>query len=164
MSYQELGTIIVGALMGLLLYLLAGVARRAAELAKEYLLKKKAEAEAGNKKALAASFSFAAAVLDAITKTVVADIEHTKAYHIRQAVKAGEAASEELELLSTEAYNKIINQLKPGVKTALDDCLEDTEQYIRQHIEEVLPEIKGKYLETKSKEAMVQVNGENTGH
>lgn len=142
----NLGIMVLGAIVT---YLLGAFAVRGIELLKAALKKKQAEAEAANKKALALTWETAIGVLDTVTRTVVGNLEHTKAYYIRQAVQAGEAAAEELTCLSTEAYQDIVDQLKEPVKEALDACVVDTERFIRERIEEVLPEIKARYIQNK---------------
>lgn len=142
----NVGIMVLGAVAT---YLIAAFAGRGAELLKAALKKKQAEAEAANKKALALTWETAIGALDTVTRTVVGNLEHTKAYNIRQAVQAGEKAAEELTCLSTEAYLDIVEQLREPVKEALDACVVDTERFIREKIEEVLPEIKSRYIQNK---------------
>lgn len=146
---ESLGNLGILVLVAVALYVITAFVGRGAELLKAVLQKKKAEAEAENKKALALTWEVAIGALDTITRTVVSNLEHTKAYQIRQAVKAGEAAAEELTSLSKEAYEDIVTQLQQPVKEALDSCVADTEKFIREKIEEVLPEIKAKYIQSK---------------
>ncbi len=105
-------------------------------------------AEASGKTAQAAAFKLAATVIDGVAGTVVSVLESEKAYALRQKVKAGEADYEELKALSQEAYNQILQMLNVQVKEDLAGCLADTETYIRDKIEELLPGIKAAYRET----------------
>lgn len=105
-------------------------------------------AEASGKTAQAAAFKLAVTVLDGVANTVVSVMESEKAYTLRQKVKAGEADYEELKALSQEAYTQILQMLDVQIKEDLSSCLTDTEAYIRDKIEEVLPQVKASYRET----------------
>lgn len=110
-----------------------------------WLKSKKTKAEAEGKQSLADLFESASMLLNAVTTTTVSKIEATKAAALRKAVHAGQAAASELELLSDEAYKEIMGQLTPAVEGVLEDAVGDVEKYIRNKIEEVLPEVKQKY-------------------
>lgn len=130
------------------LYLLVQIIIRINRYAFAWLEKKEGEAKAAGETARAASFNFAMTVLNAVTNTVVSSIEANKAFRIRQAVKAGEAKFEELTSLSTEAYYEIIGLLGGQTKAVLDGCVDDSEKFIREKIEELLPKVKADYLKT----------------
>lgn len=106
------------------------------------------EAEVSGKTAQEAAFNLAITVLNGVANTVVSVIESEKAFTLRQKVKAGEADYEELKALSQEAYLQIIQLLDVQVKEDLSSCLANTEAYIRDKIEEVLPQVKAAYRET----------------
>ncbi|MBP3487299.1 MAG: hypothetical protein J6K53_02780 [Roseburia sp.] len=110
-----------------------------------FLTVQKAEAEERGNKAKAGAYQFAIAVLDSIAQTTVSKIETTQAAAVRKAVKAGEKEFTELTKLSDEAYQEIIRQLSPDVMAALEACVDDTEQLVRNKIEEVLPKVKAGY-------------------
>lgn len=145
-----------GLAAGAALYLVAQLVTRTGRIWKRMLVREQAEAQAAGQTAKAAAFNFALTVLDAVTYSVVSKIEAEKAYHLRQAVKAGEAQAADLKLLSTEAYYEIINRMGSEIKTSLDDALDDTELFIRDKIEELLPKVKADYRRTLSEEGNVE--------
>lgn len=108
----------------------------------------RSEAAASGKTAQEAAFKLAITVLNGVANTVVSVMESEKAFELRQKVKAGKADFEELKALSQEAYQEIIRMLDIQVRADLDSCLADTEAYIRDKIEELLPGIKAAYRET----------------
>ncbi len=110
-----------------------------------FLTVQKAKAEKQGNKSMASAYQLAITVLDSITETTVSKIETTQAAAVRKAVKAGEKEFTELTKLSDEAYQEIIRQLSPDVMTALEACVDDTEQLVRNKIEAVLPRIKAEY-------------------
>lgn len=112
----------------------------------------KAKAEKEGKQYLVDLFEAAGTVLNALTTTTVSKIEATKAAALREAVHAGNEAAEKLYLLSDEAYKEIAAQLPPAIEAALEGSVNDLEKYIRDKIEEVLPEVKQKYRGLTSKE------------
>lgn len=61
-------------------------------------------------------------MLDGVANTVVSVMESEKAYALRQKVKDGEAAPEDLKALSQEAYMRIIQMLDVQVRADLDSC------------------------------------------
>ncbi len=145
---QGVYKILLGMVIAVVLYVVAQVISRCKLLAAQKLTKAQQEAEASGNKAKAAAFQFALTILNAVTYSVVSEIEAQKAFQLRKAVKAGEAQITELELLSSEAYYKIINLLGDGVKDCLDEALDDTETFIREKIEELLPKVKADYRKT----------------
>lgn len=116
-----------------------------------FLNAQKAVAEEQGNKAKVVAYHFALAVLDSITQTTVSKIETTQAAAVRKAVKAGEKEFTELTKLSDEAYQEIIRQLSPDVMAALEAYVNDTEQFVRNKIEEVLPEVKAGYRQLEQK-------------
>lgn len=108
----------------------------------------RSEAAASGKTAQEAAFKLAITVLNGVANTVVSVMESEKAFELRQKVKAGKADFEELKALSQEAYQEIIRMLDIQIRADLDNCLADTETYIRDKIEELLPGIKAAYRET----------------
>lgn len=116
-----------------------------------FLIAQKAIAEEQGNKGKVVTYHFALAVLDSITQTTVSKIETTQAAAVRKAVKAGEKEFTELTKLSNEAYEEIIRQLSPDVIAALEAYVNDTEQFISNKIEEVLPEVKAKYRQLEQK-------------
>lgn len=145
---QELLKILLGFGVAVALYFVAQLLIRMKTMWSQKLTKAQAEAKAAGNTAKAAAFQFALTVLDAVTYSVVSRIEAEQAYQLRQAVKAGEAEVTELQLLSTEAYYDIVKMLSGEVKDCLDDTVEDTESFIREKIEELLPKVKADYLKT----------------
>ncbi len=131
-----------------LLYALACILNKGSRMAAASLEKLRGEAEASGRTAQAAAFKLAVTVLDGVANTVVSVMESEKAYALRQKVKDGEAAPEDLKALSQEAYMRIIQMLDVQVRADLDSCLADTETYIRDKIEEVLPRVKAAYRGT----------------
>lgn len=125
--------------------LTAMVIRLGAQLTRERLAIKKAEAEMAGNKAAASAYDMAITVLDSITEITVSRIEATQAAAVRKAVKNGEKAFTELTKLSEDAYQDIVAQLTPYVKKSLETCVADTERLIRNKIEEVLPKVKSDY-------------------
>lgn len=121
------------------------VLMRVLSLLGAFLKRKKAEAEEAGNKALSVAYEMAIQVLEGVTKTTVSQIETTKASTVRKAVKSGEKVYTELTGLSEEAYQEIVAQLSPEVVKALEGCVGNVEAFIRNKIEEVLPEIKDKY-------------------
>lgn len=158
---QEMLRILGMVVMAMLLYLAVRFTAIASQYAAAKLQKKQKEAETAGQTSKAAAFSFALNVLNGVTNTVVSSIEAQKAYQIRQAVKAGEAKASELTNLSTEAYYEIVNMVGANVKEILDDCVDDTEQFIREKIEELLPKVKADYKKTLQTEV---INGEVAGN
>lgn len=148
----EVAQVILNFLLGIgacmVLYFAAQLIRRQAELWSAKLTKAQADAKTAGDTAKAAAFQFALAVLDAVTYSVVSRIEAEQAYQLRKAVKAGEAEVTKLQLLSTEAYQDIVARLGDGVKACLDDAVEDTEAFVRDKIEELLPKAKADYRKT----------------
>lgn len=155
---QEVVNIVIGVLMAIFLYFIAGLIGRLTVIFNQKLLKAKQEAQAAGQTAKAAAFQFAITVLQAVTYTVVSQIEAEKAYRIRQAVKAGEAKAEDLKILSSEAYNAIVQQLSAEIKDCLDDTVDNTEAFIREKIEEILPKVKADYLKSLAGEG--ETNGD----
>lgn len=105
----------------------------------------KSKAKEEGKQHMVSMFELAEQILDGITKTTVSKFETTKAAALREAVHAGQKTTEELNLVSDEAYNEIVAQLSPVVEEALEDTVGNVEKYIRNKIEEVLPGVKQKY-------------------
>lgn len=148
---------LLGALAaGAALYLVAQLVTRTGRICKRMLAREQAEAQAAGQTAKAAAFNFALTVLDALTYSVVSKLEAEKAYQLRQAVKAGEARAADLKFLSTEAYYEICSQMGSEVKASLNDALDDTEQFIRNKIEELLPKAKADYRRTLSEEGKAE--------
>lgn len=145
---QEVLKLLGMVVIAMVLYLVMQATIRASQYLKVRLQKKQNEAEAAGKTAQAAAFSFAVNILNSVTSTVVSSIEARKAYYIRQAVHAGQAKAEELNVLSTEAYEEIVKLLDEEARSILDACLDDSEQFIRDKIEELLPKVKADYLKT----------------
>ncbi len=112
----------------------------------------KTKAKEEGKQYLVSLFEMAEQILDGVTRTTVSKFEATKAAALREAVHAGQKTAEELHLVSDEAYEEIVKQLSPVVEDALVDTIGDMETYIRNKIEEVLPEVKQKYRGLTSKE------------
>lgn len=137
-----------------LLYALSYILIRASRIAAASLEKLRSEAEASGKTAQAAAFKLAVTVLDGVANTVVSVMESEKAYALRQRVKTGEADYEELKALSQEAYVQILQMLDVQVREDLNSCLADMEAYIRDKIEEVLPQVKAAYRETVLEDAL----------
>lgn len=108
----------------------------------------RSEAAASGKTAQEAAFKLAITVLNGVANTVVSVMESEKAFELRRKVKSGEADYEELKALGQEAYQEIIRMLDIQIRADLDSCLADTEAYIRDKIEEVLPGVKAAYRET----------------
>lgn len=108
----------------------------------------RSEAAASGKTAQEAAFKLAITVLNGVANTVVSVMESEKAYTLRQKVKAGEADYGDLKALGQEAYEQIIRMLDIQIRADLGSCLADTETYIRDKIEELLPGIKAAYRET----------------
>lgn len=119
--------------------------RRGIQILTAFLDEKKAEAVATGNRAMEQAYSLALMVLDSITEITVSRIETTKAAAIRRAVKAGEKEFTELTRLSDEAYESIIGQLGPIVYQGLEGCVKNTEELVRNKIEEVLPRVKASY-------------------
>lgn len=131
----------------------------ASKYAASKLEQMRSEAEASGRTAQAAAFNMALTVLDGVTNTVVSVMESEKAYTLRQKVKAGEADYEDLKALSQEAYAQIVQLLDVQVKESLSSCLTDTEAYIKDKIEEMLPQIKASYRDTVAQEIWEDVPG-----
>ncbi|MCM1104917.1 MAG: hypothetical protein NC409_12525 [Clostridium sp.] len=112
----------------------------------------KTKAKEEGKQYLVSLFEMAEQILEGITKTTVSKFETTKAAALREAVHAGQKTAEELHIVSDEAYREIVEQLSPVVESALEDTIGNVETYIRNKIEEVLPEVKQKYRGLTSKE------------
>ena len=149
---QELLNLLGMVLFTMAMYLVIQLTLKVSQYATAKLEEKKKQAEAAGKTAKVAAFSFAINTLNCVTNTVVSRIEAEKAYTIRQAVKAGEAKVEELNILSTEAYEEIVELLGSEVKDILDECVNNTELFIREKIEELLPKVKADYQKTLSGE------------
>ncbi len=128
------------------------VLKRAAAVLREQLKKNKEEAEAAGNKAAAAAYEMAITVLDSIAEITVSRIEATQAAAVRKAVKRGELAYTELTKFSEDAYQDILEQLKPSVMAALETCVNNTELLIRNKIEAVLPKVKQEYRELEDRE------------
>lgn len=137
--------LIISTLAAVIMTLIIIAVKRALTLIKVLLEKEQKEAEKKNNESLAILYSLAVMVIDTLTGTAVSRIEATQAAAIRKAVKAGEKPFTELIQLSEEAYQDVVAQLAPKMKEALEACVGDTEKFIRNKIEEVLPEIKQKY-------------------
>lgn len=135
-----------------LLYTLAYVLIKFARVAAVGLEKYRNEAAASGKTAQAAAFNLAITVLEGVAGTVISVMESEKAYMLRQKVKAGEADYDDLKALSQEAYEQITQMLDVQIKADLNSCLTDTETYIRDKIEELLPGVKAAYRETVPEE------------
>ncbi|MCM1057714.1 MAG: hypothetical protein NC517_08915 [Firmicutes bacterium] len=136
---------IITVFVAVALTLVIMVLNRAAEVLRESLKKNKSEAEAAGNKAAATAYEMAITVLDSIAEITVSRIEATQAAAVRKAVKSGEKAYTELTRFSEDAYQDILEQLTPSVMAALETCVDDTEQLIRNKIEEVLPRVKQEY-------------------
>ncbi|MDD3137708.1 MAG: hypothetical protein PHX08_01885 [Lachnospiraceae bacterium] len=139
-----------GAFYVLIITIVLVIAKHLFSLLRAYLVEKRAEAAATQKESLVIAFNAALTVLDQVTATTVSRIETTKAIYLRDAVKKGEIAADELFSLSSEAYQSILEQLQPVVMEGIEGCVNDTELFIRQKIEEILPEIKAKYSGIKT--------------
>lgn len=140
-----------------LLYTLAYCVILASRYAASRMEQLRSEAEASGKTAQEAAFKLAVTVLNGVANTVVSVMESEKAFMLRQKVKAGEADYGELKALSQEACQQIIQMLDIQVREDLGSCLADTEAYIRDKIEEVLPQVKAAYRET----VMEEISGES---
>ncbi len=151
---------LVGFAMAAVFYLISQVIVRAGKVWNQKLIRAQADAQASGNTAKAAAFNFALTVLDAVTYSVVSKIEAEKAYQLRQAVKAGEAQTAELKLLSSEAYQEIIRQMSSEVKDCLDCTVDDAEQFIRDKIEELLPKVKADYRRSLPGEGKVDNDAE----
>ncbi len=145
---EVLAPVILFALLYAVVYCLV----LASKYATSKLEQMRSEAEASGRTAQAAAFNLALTVLNGVTNTVVSVMESEKAYTLRQKVKAGEAEYEDLKALSQEAYTQIVQLLDVQVKESLNSCLTDTEAYIKDKIEEMLPQIKASYRETVEEE------------
>jgi len=148
MIMQESLKIVLGMVIAAVLYLIVQVISKCTKVLIQRLQQAQQDAEASGNRAKAAAFQFALTILNSVTYSVVSRIEAQKAYQLRKAVKAGEAQVTELELLSSEAYNQIVKLLGAGVKKCLDESVNDTEAFIREKIEELLPKVKADYLKT----------------
>lgn len=146
-----------GAFYVLVITIILVIAKHLFSLLRTYLVEKRAEAAAAQKESLVTAFNAALIVLDQVTATTVSRIEATKAIYVRDAVKKGEAAADELFSLSSEAYQSILEQLQPAVMEGIEGCVNDTESFIRQKIEEILPEIKAKYSGIKTSGEMANI-------
>lgn len=145
---QTMKEILTPILILALLYALACVAIRISKVAAGALERLRIQAAAEGKTAQAAAFGLAVTVLEGVTRTVVSVLESEKAYKLRQKVKAGEADMEDLKAVGQEAYDQIVQMLDVQIRADLDNCLTDTETYIRDKIEELLPGVKAAYRET----------------
>lgn len=145
---QTLKEILTPIILLALLYALALLTIRFSKLAAAELERRRIQAAAEGKTAQAAAFGLAVTVLEGVTRTVVSVLESEKAYKLRQKVKAGEADMEDLKAIGQEAYDQIVQMLDVQIKADLDNCLTDTETYIRDKIEELLPSVKAAYRET----------------
>lgn len=145
---QTLKEILTPIILLALLYALACVTIRISKVAAGALERLRIQAAAEGKTAQAAAFGLAVTVLEGVTRTVVSVLESEKAYKLRQKVKAGEADMEDLKAVGQEAYDQIVQMLDVQIKADLDSCLTDTETYIRDKIEELLPGVKAAYRET----------------
>lgn len=121
---------------------LAGGIRVAYGAASAWLKKQEAEATAAKKEVQARAFGLANETLGNIVKAVVGRIEQTKAADIREKVHAGELDYSQLEILATDAYYDILEQLKPDMQETLNSYVSDMEAYIRDQIEATLGQIK----------------------
>lgn len=149
---QEAKNVLTPIVLMATLYLLALLIVRFSKVTAANLEKLRGEAEASGKTAQAAAFKLAITVLEGVANTVISVMESQKAFELRQKVKAGEAAPEDLKAVSQEAYEKIIQMLDVQIKADLESCLADTEAYIRDKIEELLPGVKAAYRETVQEE------------
>lgn len=145
---QTMKEILTPIILLALLYALALLTIRFSKLAAAELERRRIQAAAEGKTAQAAAFGLAVTVLEGVTRTVVSVLESEKAYKLRQKVKAGEADMEDLKAIGQEAYDQIVQMLDVQIKADLDNCLTDTETYIRDKIEELLPGVKAAYRET----------------
>lgn len=143
--------IVAPAAAGAALYMAGKLLSQLGKYVQAKLEKEQEEAKASGKTARAAMFHFAVTVLNGVVHTVVSGIEARQAYQIREAVKAGEAPYEELQRMSGVAYEEIVRLLDEQVKECLDSCVADTETFIYEKIEELLPGIKAGYLKTLDK-------------
>lgn len=149
--------ILIPLILLVLLYTMAcGVVLMSKSLA-AHLEKLRSEAAASGKTAQEAAFKLAITVLNGVANTVVSVMESEKAFELRRKVKSGEADYEELKALSQEAYQEIIRMLDIQIRADLDSCLADTETYIRDKIEELLPGVKAAYRET----LLEEISGES---
>lgn len=114
------------------------------------LQRRKTDAAAANKRLLSITYDVAQQVLDAVTRATVGRLEGETAAELREKVHAGEASYEDLQHLSVVAADAIINQLRPELKEALLDCVEDLDGYVRDYIEAVLPDIKAEYAQARA--------------
>lgn len=151
---------LIGFALAAVFYLILQVTARVGKIWSQKLAQAEADAQASGNTAKAAAFNFALTVLDAVTYSVVSKIEAQKAYQLRQAVKAGEAQATELQLLSTEAYHEIVQQMSSEVKDCLDCTVDDAEQFIRDKIEELLPKVKADYRKSLPGEGNVDSDAE----
>lgn len=110
--------------------------------ASAWLVKKEAEAAAADNELQASAFKLANSVLANVTQVVVGRIEQTKAADIREKVKTGQLEYKQLEILATDAYYDILDQLKPEVMASLEGYVTDMESYIYDQIEATLAQIK----------------------
>lgn len=145
---QTMKEILTPIILLALLYALALLTIRFSKLAAAELERRRIQAAAEGKTAQAAAFGLAITVLEGVTRTVISVLESEKAYKLRQKVKAGEADMEDLKAIGQEAYDQIVQMLDVQIKADLDNCLTDTETYIRDKIEELLPGVKAAYRET----------------
>lgn len=145
---QAAKDVLIPIILMALLYALAAAFVRFAKVTAAHLEKLRNEAAASGKTAQAAAFNLAITVLEGVTSTVISVMESEKAYTLRQKVKAGEADYGDLKALGQEAYEQIVRMLDVQVRADLDSCLADTETYIRDKIEELLPGVKAAYRET----------------
>lgn len=157
--------VIITMMAAVIMTLTIMVMRRAMEVLRELLKKNRAEAEEAGNKAAAAAYEMALTVLDSIAEVTVSRIEETQAAAVRKAVKNGEKAFTELTRFSEDAYQDIVKQLAPCVRASLETCVENTEQLIRDKIEEVLPKVKHKYGPSEDKDGMLpwETGTEGTG-
>lgn len=160
---------IMSILMAIVMTLMIIVAKRVMEVLKIFLENQKKAAKAEECKVMEVMYDVAIKVLDNIAGTTVSRIEATQAAAVRKAVKAGKLPYTELTGLSEEAYQDIVAQLSPEIRSTLEQCVGDTEKLIRNKIEEVLPKIKQEYASIAESKSLIEdlpdmglKNGETT--
>ena len=158
--FGEIVKVLGGFAAAAVLYIILQLLVRAGKILNGKLIQSRTEAQAAGDTAKAAAFNFALTVVNAVTYSAVSKIESEKAYMLRKAVKAGEAQAEELKILSSEAYREIAAQIGSEVKACLDSSLDDTEQFLMNKIEELLPKAKADYLKTLPEEEKENGNAE----
>ncbi len=136
---------LVGLIAAAGISLAAYLVESGARVLRAELKKRTAEAEEAERHVLAAAFEGADKVLEKVTRATVGKLEGSVAAELREKVKNGEAEYEDLCRVSEAACREIIGQLKPELQTVLLECIGDMEGYIKNRIENVLPEVKADY-------------------